>query len=428
MNAIKKLRRRFILLATLAVFIIIAGALSLINFMGWRAVRERCMDTLSYIAENNGTLPSKVPQNNDTNFWEFPFFPGNNTLSDTPEYPHLIRYFSIRLNRDGLPVWVNAENISAFSDEQASVFARTAYVISNDSGFLYRGKVHYAFLKTHYEDGSTLISILDCTREFADVRTFLSYSVWFGLLCLILYVIIFAVLSNRAIAPFVQNMESQKRFITNASHELKTPLSIISVNAEAMEMMNGKNQFSEAILKQVARLSKLVNDLILLSKTEEIARQQLSPVLFPLAPVMTEVAEEFRPLIEESGKHLTLSCGEEIQVKNDPKYLASLLHILMDNAAKYCDDGGTVSLSACPGRKKDTVFLSVTNSYAEGKDTDYTKFFERFYRKDESHNSRKSGYGIGLSIARELSSLLQAPLKVSYDEGNISFTLRLRIK
>lgn len=428
MNVIKKLRRRFILLATLAVFIIIAGALSLINFMGWHAVRERCMDTLSYIAENNGTLPSQLPQDSETNFWEFPFLSGSNPLSDTPEYPHLIRYFSIRLDRNGLPVWVNAKNISAFSDEQAFTFARTAYLLSSDSGFLYRGKVHYAYLKTHYEDGSTLICILDCTREFADVHTFLSYSVWFGLLCLILYVIIFAVLSNRAIAPFVRNMESQKRFITNASHELKTPLSIISVNAEAMEMLNGKTQFSEAILKQVTRLNKLVNDLILLSKAEEIARQQLSSALFPLSSVMKEVAEEFRPLIEENGKHLTLSCPEDIQVKNDQKYLASLLHILMDNAAKYCDEGGTVSLSACQGRKKDTVFLSVTNSYAEGKDADYTKFFERFYRKDESHNSKKSGYGIGLSIAQELSALLQTPLKVSYAEGNISFTLRLRTR
>ena len=143
---------------------------------------------------------------------------------------------------------------------------------------------------------------------------------------------------------------------------------------------------------------------------------------------MKEVAEEFRPLIEENGKHLTLSCPEDIQVKNDQKYLASLLHILMDNAAKYCDEGGTVSLSACQGRKKDTVFLSVTNSYAEGKDADYTKFFERFYRKDESHNSQKSGYGIGRSIAQELSALLQTPLKVSYAEGNISFTLRLRTR
>lgn len=95
-------------------------------------------------------------------------------------------------------------------------------------------------MKTATADGGTLIVILDCTREFSDVHTFMSYSMWFGLICILLYVLIFAVLSNRAIAPFVRNLENQKRFITNASHELKTPLAIISVNAEAMEMMNGK--------------------------------------------------------------------------------------------------------------------------------------------------------------------------------------------
>lgn len=427
MDIIKKLRRRFLLLATLAVFIIIAGALSLVNFMGWNAVRERCLETLSYIADNGGTLPTTLPDRTDSLLW-LPFISGDSSLADSPEYPHLVRYFSIRLDRNGTPVAINAENISAFSDEQASVFARTAYVISADSGFLTRNKAYYAFLKTRYEDGSTLITILDCTREFADVHTFLSYSVWFGFLCLILYVLIFAVLSNRAIAPFVRNIESQKRFITNASHELKTPLSIISVNAEAMEMMNGKNQFSQAILKQVRRLTALVNNLILLSKAGEASQVQLSPVLFALGPLLRETAEEFRPLLEEHGKKLETACKKIPQVKNDPKYLAALLHILMDNAAKYCDDGGTVKLSARPGKKKDTVLLSVTNSYADGKNADYSRFFERFYREDESHNSRKSGYGIGLSIARELSLLLKAPLTVSYRDGNITFTVSLKTK
>ena len=95
---------------------------------------------------------------------------------------------------------------------------------------------------------------------------------------------------------------------------------------------------------------------------------------------------------------------------------------------KYCDSKGTILLSAERGKKKDTLLLSVSNDYKEGAHVDYSRFFERFYRNDESHNSQKAGYGIGLSIARELSSLLSIPLTVEYKDGRIAFVLTVRMK
>lgn len=423
MNVIKNLRHRFILLATLAVFIIIAGALSLVNSMAYYAVRSRCIDTLYYISQNGGVLPSQIPESQQGNTF-FPFLlPGTNFADDSPEFPHQIRYFSLHIDSEGNPLILNVKNISAFSEEQAVTFAKTAYALPYDSGFLQRNRAHYAFLKTTYPNGTTLISILDCTREFADIHTFMNYSLWFGFICLFLYVLIFAFLSNRAIAPFVRNMENQKRFITNASHELKTPLAIISVNAEAMEMINGKNQWTEGILKQVNRLTKLVNQLILLSKAGE-SNTKLTPVTIDLPRMLQGIHQEFLPLAKEQKKDLTLSVEKGLSTVNDEKFLNALLRILMDNAVKYCDEGGTVSIS-CSSKKKE-ITLAVTNDYAEGKNIDYSKFFERFYRNDESHNNTKAGYGIGLSIAEELSNLLSAPLSVSYAEGKITFAVTLK--
>lgn len=427
MNIIKKLRIRFILLATLAIFIIVAGALGLINMMGFYAMREHCLDTMTYISQNGGSMPSRY-RPESTSSWGKDFFPGVTWPEDTPEFAYQTRYFSLRLDSDNHITAVNVKNIVAFSEEQAVEFAQIALSSPLDSGFLQKNKARYGFMKTTLSDGGTLLVILDCTREFADVHTFLSYSIWFGIFCILLYVIIFAFLSNRAIAPFVRNLENQKRFITNASHELKTPLAIISVNAEAMEMMNGKNQWTQGIIKQVRRMSSLISHLILLSKAGEADKAQLNIAPFSASSLLLPLKEDFDLLAKDQGKKLVLSCEEGLTAKSDEKYIKEILHILLDNAVKYCDEKGTIMLSASHGKKKDTVLFTVSNDYKDGEHVDYSRFFERFYRNDESHNSKKSGYGIGLSIARELSSLLSVPLTVEYKDGRIAFVLTLRTK
>ena len=423
MNIIRRLRRQFILLATLAIVIIVVGALGLINLMGYYGMRTHCLDTMTYITQNGGSLPSRI-RGGDSSFWNSQF--GTTWPEDTPESPYLIRYFSIRLDSENRITGANVKNIVAFSEEQAVEFAKIALSAPSDVGFLQKNKARYGYMKTATADGGTLIVILDCTREFSDVHTFMSYSMWFGLICILLYVLIFAVLSNRAIAPFVRNLENQKRFITNASHELKTPLAIISVNAEAMEMMNGKNQWTEGILKQVRRMSGLIGHLILLSKAGETTKAQLNKVPFDLTKLLSQSREDFELLAEGQHKKLTISCPPETVVKTDEKYLTEIIHILLDNAVKYCDDNGTIAIDAEKGKKKDSILLTVSNDYKDGAHVDYSRFFERFYRNDESHNSEKAGYGIGLSIAGELSSLLQAPLSVSYKDGKITFSITMK--
>lgn len=425
MNIIRRLRRQFILLATLAIVIIVVGALGLINLMGYYGMRTHCLDTMTYITQNGGSLPSRI-RGGDSSFWNSQF--GTTWPEDTPESPYLIRYFSIRLDSENRITGANVKNIVAFSEEQAVEFAKIALSAPSDVGFLQKNKARYGYMKTSTADGGTLIVILDCTREFSDVHTFMSYSMWFGLICILLYVLIFAVLSNRAIAPFVRNLENQKRFITNASHELKTPLAIISVNAEAMEMMNGKNQWTEGILKQVRRMSGLIGHLILLSKAGETTKAQLNKVPFDLTKLLSQSREDFELLAEGQHKKLTISCPPETVVKTDEKYLTEIIHILLDNAVKYCDDNGTIAIVTEKGKKKDSILLTVSNDYRDGAQVDYSRFFERFYRNDESHNSKKAGYGIGLSIAKEMSSLLSIPLPVTYKDGRISFHLLLKTK
>ncbi len=251
------------------------------------------------------------------------------------------------------------------------------------------------------------------------------YSIWFGLACVVFYVLILAALCNVAIQPFVRNMENQKRFITNAGHELKTPIAIISANAEAIEMLNGKSQWTDSILKQVRRLTNLIQDLIMLSKMGERSQVDLVITDVDFSATVHSVVDSFRQLAADGEKKLTAEIADGIKVKGDSKCLYELVNILVDNAVKYCDDKGTIAVALRKPRLGKGAVVTVTNDYADGTNVDYSRFFERFYRGDTSHNSQKAGYGIGLSMAEELTKLMKGKINVSYKEGRITFTVRL---
>lgn len=138
-------------------------------------------------------------------------------------------------------------------------------------------------------------------------------------------------------------MENQKRFITNASHELKTPIAIISANAEAMELINGKNEWTGNIIAQVKRLSLLINDLVLLSKIGETSAKDLTLVDTNLSEAVKSSAGSFRQMIEDAGKTLSVEAESGIRAKVEPRLFSEIVSILLDNAVKYCDEKGTIT-------------------------------------------------------------------------------------
>ncbi|MEE0029023.1 MAG: histidine kinase dimerization/phospho-acceptor domain-containing protein, partial [Dialister sp.] len=294
MDMIKKLHRQFILLATLAVFIIIAVALSVINGMMYLIVRGDIHDVLETIADNGGVITTRRISGGG-------WLPDGSWVEDTPEFTYQTRYFSVLLDSDGTAKVTNINHIAAFSAESAVEAAVAAVKTGESEGYFQKQKGTYAYHVSRTTDGDLLVVILDCTRDLSAVKAFLKYSSLFGLLCLLLFVGIVTVLSGIAIRPFVRNMENQKRFITNASHELKTPIAIISANAEAMELINGKNEWTGNIISQVKRLSLLINDLVLLSKIGETSAKDLTLVDTDLSEAVKSSAGSFRQMIEDAG-------------------------------------------------------------------------------------------------------------------------------
>lgn len=419
MDLIKRLRHRFILLAALSIFIIVSVALLSINWMSARSMQDSCFKTMNRIADNGGVMPMREGHYPAATTW----FIDSDWNDESRESYYSTRYFSVIFDRGNKVTDIHAEQIAAYTDTEAVKQALQILASRQDAGFFEKDGSDYGFIVRTDTNQDKMVVVVDASREFTAVRSFMNFSFRFGLVCVALFIMVFAALSNRAIQPFIHNFENQKRFITNASHELKTPIAIISVNAEALEMVNGENEWTRGILKQVHRLSNLINHLILLSKMGEGSQFQLQKTLVNVSEVASNTAESFHLLAEEQHKKVEAAVEENVRIETDEKCFLELLNIFLDNAVKYCDEGGTVRLALRKGKKDGTVALAISNDYAAGEHEDYTRFFERFYRSDESHNSAKAGYGIGLSMAQEILAMLKGKIRVSWKDGRITFSM-----
>lgn len=418
MDIIHRLRRKFLFLAFIAVVLILAGALGLINTITYMKMRGEVDTLLDVIVQNDGVLPVHQPGTSTQSWLSDPEW-----FNDTPEFAHQTRYFSVVLDEKGKIQRLNLSNISAFTELQAlEIASRLAETNASQPvrGMFKNKRASYAYEVSKRDAGGKLVVVMDCTRDVGAVEAFSRYSLRFGLVCVILYLLVLGFLSNYAIRPFVENMENQKRFITNAGHELKTPVAIISANAEALELISGKSQWTDNILVQVKRVTRLINELIMLARMGEKNQKQLKLEPVDVSRCFADAVHSFAPLVENEKKKLESQIPEGIEAESDPKYLYEIFTIFMDNAAKYCDDGGTIRAVLEPHGKKGFRAL-VSNDYKNGAGQDYTHFFERFYRGDESHNSQKAGYGIGLSMAQEATRLLGGKIQVEYRDGVITF-------
>ena len=415
MDMIHRLRRKFLILAFAAVVLILAGALGLINGITYMKMRSEVNTLLTAIVQNDGIMPSHQPGTSTESWLSDPEW-----YNETPEFAHQTRYFSVIMDESGKIRRLNLSNISAFNELQALEIARSLADSTQSQGLFKNKRASYCYSVTPRTDGGKLVVVMDCTRDVGAVDAFMRYSLRFGLVCVLLYMLVLMFLSNYAIRPFVENVASQKRFITNAGHELKTPIAIISANAEALELISGKSQWTDNILFQVKRVTRLINELIMLAKMGEKNERELKKETMDISHTFTEVVQSFAPVVEGEKKKLVTEIQPDLLAETDPKYLYEIFTILLDNAAKYCDDGGTIQ-ARLETHGKQGFRAQVSNDYKNGAGVDYSHFFERFYRGDESHNSKKAGYGIGLSMAEEATRLLGGKIQVEYKDGVITF-------
>ena len=409
----RKLKIRFILLASAAIVCILLTMIAVLNSVRFLQTNGEIQAVLNILSANNGDFPSVEETAESLQ---------NDRITIDTIYQY--RYFSVVYNEDKTLYSTNLDHLSNLSKEQALSYANKVIKNSRSSGVFKVGSQFYSYQIT--QDSKTkryLLVVLDSTNYLESRNDFFWLSIQLCFYSFIFFVLVVSGFSNFAIRPYIKNYENQKRFITNAGHELKTPLAIISANTELQELMTGENEWTESTKDQVKRLSNLINQMVVLARLEEQPDVTLVDVNF--SEVVKKVAGNFKSVIEKAGKKYEIKLQEDIHVKATEDELYELVSILIDNACKYCDEDGQIFVTLTKAKRGKRARLTVANSYADGKNVDYSRFFDRFYREDESHNQKQPGYGIGLSMAESLVRIFEGRIWVSYKKGLIGFTVLL---
>ncbi|WP_304965505.1 cell wall metabolism sensor histidine kinase WalK [uncultured Oscillibacter sp.] len=405
---IRSLRWKFIWLAMLSLL----GTMTVLCVsigVGNHWITTRRVDrAISLLHQNGGTfLPPGVT-----------FDPSDFEFQVTPETAFETRYFIVELTEQREVKAVDLEHIAAF--DRHSVTETISKVIQTGGS---RGYVdYYRFGLFPSEDGGSTMIVMDCFLMLQAADNMLRITVIIFCVCALIVFLLLLFFSGRAIRPFAENLERQRQFVTDASHELKTPLSILSADLDLLSDSCGESRWLGSARTQIARLDKLIRNLVELARTEETIREGASEV-FSLSDIALASAEVFAPLAEAEGNTLAAEVAAGVELRGVQDDLFRLFSILLDNAVKYCDAGGTIRLSV--SQRGRTVRLSVSNPCAGLNPAQLPRYFDRFYRADSSRSRTTGGYGIGLSTARAIVARHRGRLTNHYANGIITFTALL---
>ena len=387
---IYRLQKRFILICTVSVLTVIALVFGVILVLNISSM-NRNMDMLAdRVSEGGGRFPGsfvemmphdKKPPRNEQNF-DF----------ITPETPFSTRHFTVFFDKQGEVARTNTESIYSITEETAIEYAESVLDGKDARGWIdnYRYKIFATDMGTGvvFVDGSMSRSAMMQSMTIAGI-------VLLG--CAALVLILIFLLSKKAVKPIAESYEKQKQFVTDANHELKTPLTLILANLDIAEAELGKNEWLDDIRAEGHRMAELVNQLVALSRMDEEG-QPLNVTEIALGELVADTVSEFEPLAKERGKYLVASVDKEISYLGDEALLHRLVGILMDNAIKYCDNGGEISVTLHRGRR---VVLTVENTYSAVGEIELHRLFDRFYRADKARKFT-GGYGVGLSMAKAI--------------------------
>lgn len=417
-NMIHKLQRKFILITAFSVLAVIFVFLFSINGIFFYQRMHLLNSRLDSIFEKNlheplFGRPSDIDRENK------PEKPSgfHGSFSENPNF--FVNGCLIFLDSSGEIISVKKEAEESYAAEDISFFVEKISALPDDQGWI--GFYKYRQTAAADETGSkqTKIALVDASAVFHSVLSLVSISFICGLLVFLLILIIVIAASKKAIRPIIQNEQKQRQFITDAGHELKTPITAISASNELARITYGDSEWFDGIDRQVQRLTALVKNLITLSKLEE--QQKLTFQKISLSDLVRETAGSFEIPALHAGLTLQLEITELLFVSGDPEALKMLISLLLDNAVKYCEPSGTISVKLTGGRQ---IHLFVSNTFLHPEAFNEKQIFERFYRGDKSRTAA-GNYGLGLSIAKEITELHHGNIRAFYKDNTAVFDVCL---
>lgn len=418
------LQKKFVRTAMVAVTVLLIGLLGGINIVNTVYVFKDAFRMADMLSQTGGLHHGQMRPEEDFLPEEDMFSPERGRFS--MDHALSERFFLVFCDEEGTILRTDIGQIYAVDEEEALELAGEVLGKDREKGIV----DDFLYVVSEREIGEDLeekvIVFLDISDRLENLVSVALISLVFGFLAWVLMLLLVRVLSRRAIAPIAANMERQKQFVTNAGHELKTPLAIILANTDALELYTGESKWTRNIRTQTQRLSGLMQNLLTLSRMDEIGTElPLGPLDF--TALVGEKLKEFAQPAQSKGIALVTELAP-VTVKGNRETLAQLLGILLDNAVKYTPEGGRICLRL--GTEGGRAVLRQSNTIREEeREEDPERLFDRFYRADKARTQKTAGgYGIGLSAARALAQANRGEIGAVYEEGNnIVFTVKLMI-
>ena len=400
---IRRLRIKIIAVITLILTFAVFGIMYAVNTMETNSNRAEIESKIRRIADMDGFMPNDFTELD-------PFSDAQSGYVDTfsIQIDHFYNVRRIVLTRD---ITVQQDEITGYANQ----------ALQSGKNYGELGRYAYYIQQKDYGKIIVFMNIQSYQQTQKNLRFTTSL---IGLLTIIAFFGLSVILSFWLVRPVKTTFDKQKLFISNASHELKTPLAVISANTDVLEAQIGDNKWLGYIKTETSRMSELVEELLCLARLDDKTGHKLVKEEFCLSDVFLQTALPFESKVFEMGKQFNVEAQPDLYYKGDTSSIRHVLTILIDNAIKYSKENGEISvkLYAHSGKK----IIEVYNT-GEGVPKDnLNKIFERFYRQDEARNSKSGGYGLGLAIARSSVEAHDGKISAQSEYGKwIKFTVVL---
>ena len=411
---LKKMRWRFIAAAMAAITAVVVALVGGMNLWNYHITTQR-QDEI--VAEMMARELGEVDEHYFQDRFDRPNRFQKSPIKTGPEELwYTLNRFAVTCDAQGNVVEADPHFITSMTEEDMTAWGTRVAASGRTKGYL-NG---YRYLKKSNGEGSTILFI-NSDREIRSMLTLLVVSSVVAVMSLLVVFVLVVLFSHRAIAPYVRNIETQKRFITDAGHELKTPLTAISASADILAEDLPDNEWVTSIQAQCGRMTKLVANLVTLSRLDE---EQPMPqwAEFSLSDAVWEIAEPVQSLAKAKNKRYEQTIEDGLKYRGDREAIQQMVSILLDNALKYSSEHATIRLSV--GRVRGKIQIQTYNT-CDTTGVDVKRLFDRFYRPDTSRSAHTGGTGIGLAIARATAQAHGGDITANAADGGIAFTVRL---
>lgn len=391
---IKKLRKKLMIITIVSMISVVTVFILFLGFLNYRNMIQRADHVLSNISHQDEYI--KTESN----------FPKGKEFDQIFES----HYFTVTLNDDLSIVQTDLTRIRNIDQTQAEGYA--IQIAQKDSEI---GNIsQYRYLLIQF-DKQYKIFFLDMGKDIEMLLQFMQTALVICLLGIVMIGGLIYYFSNRILKPFIDNYHKQRQFITDAGHELKTPLTVIQADAEILEMDHGENEWISDIKIQTKRLTELTNDLITLSKMEEDSLKEMM-IDFPISDIVEEICMSFESVARQRQKNFHYEITPMLSYVGEEKSIYRLVTILLDNAMKHSSKQGMIQCKLYPSGQQ--ICLSVKNSVQGLQKEQVSHLFDRFYQVDSSRE-KKQGFGLGLSIAKAIVENHHGKIQANLVDENI---------